>query len=243
MNEVKKYDLVIIGTTQARFCFYGEHCSIPAKNLAMNYCSFYSQKKALEDNKKSINRGAMVLLTIQYPIYLCDHDSNKELLRVPVEWMQNYEESLKQNLYKNSFTIKEIQIRVDKLIGGWEREAFPFTIRNYSSKNDFDNRQKRLRRSIDLHQAIIDYCLTNGWRPVLVGLPCCKELGSSIPYEFVNDCFLKCVRSLSGNNDIPFLDYSTDEELSSIQNYLDIWYLNYAGRQVFTRKLIDDLGL
>lgn len=239
----EKYELIIIGTTQARFCFQEDNCNISAKNLAMNYSSFLSQKKTLEDNKNNINHAAKVLLTIEYPIYLCDHDSNEKQIRVPVEWVHNYEEGLKQNLYENYFTLDEIQKRVDKLIEGWEKVAYPFTIRNYSPENKSDSMQKRLRRSVDLHQAIIDYCLTNGWRPVLVGLPCCKELGSSIPYEFVNDCFLKCVRSLSGNNDIPFLDYSTDEELSSIQNYLDIWYLNYAGRQVFTRMLIDDLGL
>ena len=243
MDDVKKFDLVIIGTTQARFCFQEECCNIPAKNLSMNYSSFYSQKQSLEDNKNYINPDAKILLTIQYPIYLCNHDTNKTQLHFPEDWMMNYEEETKQNLYKNAFTPEQVQERIDKLITGWEREVYPFTVRNCSPDMNNGEMQKRLLKSLSLHQKIIDYSLTNGWKPVLVGLPYSKELTSNIPYEFVNDCFFKCAKSLSRSNDISFLDYSTDEEFSSIQNYLDVWYLNVPGREAFTKRLVEDLGV
>ena len=237
------YNLIISGTTQARFCFSEKHCKIPMKNLAMNYNSFYGQKSLLESNMSCIGEGAIIVLTIQYPIYLCDHDGNKEVHLSSDSWVSDYETGLHRNLQGNSFTEKEIHERVSRLIQGWERETKPFSIISYTTEGHSAEMNQRLQRSIELHQRIIDYCLKKGWKPVLVGLPYCEELFTRVSDDFVRECFLKCANMLSEKNGIPFLDYSKDEEFESIQNYLDIWYLNLFGRTRFTNRLINDLRI
>ena len=236
-------DIVISGTTQAMFCLSAEKSRRPALNLAATYNSFYGQKILLEKNRERISRNAKIVLTIEYPIYLCDHDKATTVHDTPKNIVRDYEHDMSCNLYDNVLSDKEISERINKLIQGWEKATDPYLIKEFNNEPDVEGRESRLKRSMTIQQGIIDLCRINAWEPVIVGLPYCEELYTQVSDDFVRECFLKCANMLSEKNGIPFLDYSKDEEFESIQNYLDIWYLNLFGRTRFTNRLINDLRI
>ena len=264
-------ELVVLGTTQGHFAFDFSDCGIDAANMSVATNSPVYHKAFLKKYRKRIKKGAVVLITLEYPIFLCGIRQRTELnvqyartlfgyhpvqpLRrqilyrlFPYHYVKSslYEGLIadaKRNRIRNRLKTYEINYRVRQLIKGWENETYPLKIEEYEYSKQTEVRRKRMDWSIRIIEDTILFCRTCGWKPVIVGLPYSEELNFVVSRDFVKDCFYSCITQIQSDTQISFLDYSTDSDFLSIQNYMDIWYLNDIGRKKITERVLKDLGM
>ncbi len=70
-NLPYEIELVVLGTTQAHFAFDFSACKVKAANLSMTENGLEFQKAFLMKYGERIKTGAVVLITIEYPIFIC----------------------------------------------------------------------------------------------------------------------------------------------------------------------------
>lgn len=140
-----------------------------------------------------------------------------------------------RNRYINHFKPWELQQMCRSLVeNGWEKEI---EIPNYvkeGHKGYNEKAERAMRNAVAEVVDLILYCKTNGWKPILVGLPYSEVLNQYIPSSFKEKCFYDNIKHIQDITDCVFWDFSMDERLQHINNYLDIWYLNEKGRKKFT---------
>ena len=103
-----------------------------------------------------------------------------------------------------------------------------------------DNQKGRDYR-IKLMQALIDFCLEGGYKPVYVIPPVTDHLSKYYTEKFEEMYVYGFLKSV--NRDIPLLDYSKDETLKDDDLYFNCFFLNKKGRKVFTGRVLKDVGV
>lgn len=86
---------------------------------------------------------------------------------------------------------------------------------------------------------IIEFCKERTLKPVVVIPPMYHTLGSMFPDEFKRnyiDVFLKGI-------DAPVYDYMKDVEMDQEKYYQTALFLNEEGAKVFTKKVLDNIGI
>lgn len=90
---------------------------------------------------------------------------------------------------------------------------------------------------------MIQFCLDNGYKPVLVVTPVSSAMNELLSDEFVNTVLFENIKQSNVQN-VPFLDYLRDERFSDYTCYnqsADL--LNMENRLKFTDLLLKDCGL
>lgn len=135
--------------------------------------------------------------------------------------------------------IKE-ERQVIKTIRGWIHDSpgltnleDPGQARKF--KDVFDEKKSGLR-------CIIDNCILQNLRPVILIPPMSDELFNKISLEFLNAFMYDNIKG-EVERGIPLLDYLRDEELKSDSNYSNGIYLNDSAKKVFTNKVVHDIWL
>ncbi len=266
----KHLNLVVVGTTQAHFAFDFSGIEVKAANMALVYGGLKFHSCFLEKYRHRICNGAVILITVEYPIFVCSGQWTKPEMNVhyarvllghnpmlpvyrqlfyklfPYHYVKYplFESTIsaeEKNRIRNRLRLYEIDSNIRELIKGWEKEIYPIKILDYNNSVQMREQKERIDKSISILESTIYYCREHGWNPVIVGLPYCRQLNDALPKKFIEDCFYSCISRLQENIEIPFLDYSTDDQFSSIQNYMDIWFLNELGRKKFTKRVLNDL--
>ena len=268
-NEI---ELVISGTTQAHYALDLEKNGKNGANMAVYLNGFRDQKLILAKYKERIRENAKVLLTVEYPIFLVDHEAlrrtDNELIYSEVllgsdpyidigrqELLnKNKELFIKNSLYDqiivnsirndkaNYLSEKEKDELIESLYSGWEHETYPIKLRKYKSDENEIIRNNRKKQNVLLLIDLIKYCEANMWKPVLIGLPFSKVFNETVPEDLLKENYYDCIYSVIDSTGIAFIDYSRDEEMEAMENYMDIWFLNNVGRQKFTSRVLGDLA-
>lgn len=148
-----------------------------------------------------------------------------------------------RNQYINHHKPWEIQSLCQDLIRyGWEQEI---GIEEYvmdGHKKGSAQVNMAMRHSVLQTIELIHYCQKQGWRPVLLGLPYSGALNQYVPDSFKEKCFYRDIRFIQKKTGCRFLDYSADERIQDLKNYIDIWFLNKRGRRKFTQMVLEDVG-
>ena len=101
---------------------------------------------------------------------------------------------------------------------------------------------KYYQEAIDINRKIVGFCLERELKPVFICVPLTKFLSSKIPdnvrKHLVTDFVNKC-----NENEVPFLDYSEDDEFSNPSYYFNSFFLNLRGRKEFTKRVLNDLNI
>ena len=88
---------------------------------------------------------------------------------------------------------------------------------------------------------MIQWCVDNQYRPVLVVTPFSAQLNSITSEQFIKKVLYDNIR-LANIQNIPVLDYLRDERFQNYKLYLNSAdLLNLAGRRAFTKVLVEDL--
>ncbi len=87
---------------------------------------------------------------------------------------------------------------------------------------------------------MIDFCLKNGYRPVLVVTPVSKVMNECIGDDYIKKVLYDNIEQANVQK-VPFLDYLRDERFSDISLYSNnADCLNARGRRMFTEVLVSD---
>lgn len=115
-----------------------------------------------------------------------------------------------------------------------------FGLSNTSSTDITDDLEMNFKKTRDILTGMIQFCLDNGYKPVLVVAPISdimrKELGVSFMKKVLYDNI--CLANIQH---VPFLNYLDDDRFSSYKLYNNnADFLNVTGRGLFTNVLLAD---
>jgi len=100
-------------------------------------------------------------------------------------------------------------------LDGWIKQ---FELEDTIKNNFSDKILKNFERTTNLVTEMIDYCLKNNFRPVLVTTPVSEILNNRMSNEFIQSFLCNNIKKANIQN-VPFLDYLHDN-LFKIINYI-----------------------
>lgn len=245
----KGLKVVNVGTAQAKYAFDYRAVPVQGCNMALYMNPLMYNIEILRNNRSKIAEGAIVLITLEYPIFLCpnSHERSVEEARRIRAAHGGYvrEEAFLQSLGARNCRINHKKLwEVDRELydlihSGWERAI---GIEGTVLQN-LENEQVRLKRgyAVEDLKDLIAYCRSMSWRPVLVGLPYSRELNDHVPREFKERNFYKPIERVKKETDVAFYDYSEDLRFAALDLYMNVWFLNNRGRKTFTRVVYEEI--
>lgn len=241
--------VVNVGTAQAMYAFDYKAVHIHGCNMALYMNPLMYNCEILQNNRQKIAMDAIILITLEYPIFLCPNSheqSAKEARRIRAAHGGYAKEKtfLRQlnarNYRLNHCKLWEVDKELHDLIHlGWEQAIGMKGVVLQNRENE-QVRQKRRYAVYDLKNLIV-YCRSMSWKPVLVGLPYSRELNQYVPWEFKENNFYKPIELVMKEMNVPFYDYSEDPRFAALDNYMNVWFLNHRGREKFTRVIYDEI--
>jgi hypothetical protein len=100
--------------------------------------------------------------------------------------------------------------------------------------------QRQFDKTITIVSEMIDFCLAQKFRPVLVIPPVSSSLRKLLGREFLNGALYGNIKKANGKN-VPVLDYFTDEQFAEYSLYSNSDFMNETGARLFTKKVVRDL--
>lgn len=242
-------EVVNIGTAQAKYALDYQAVPVHGYNMALYMNPLMYNIEILRNNRQKIALDATILITLQYPIFLCPNSREQSVeearrIRAAHGGYVKEETFLKNLGMRNSRLNHKKLWEVDKELydlihSGWEQEI---GIRGIVLQH-LENEQARLKRryAVEDLKNLIVYCRSMSWRPVLVGLPYSRELNHYVPREFKEKNFYEPIELVKKEMDIAFYDYSEDPRFASLNNYMNVWFLNDRGRKKFTCVVYEEI--
>lgn len=141
-------------------------------------------------------------------------------------------------LNTNPMNAQQLDADAKRWIEGWNRQ---FGISDFEAPLTEENKKGREYR-IQLMRELIDFCIERGYKPVYVIPPVTEHLAKYYTPKFEESYiygFLKAVK-----REVLTLDYSKDTEFRDNDDlYFNSFFLNKQGRRLFTRRVLENLGI
>ncbi len=140
---------------------------------------------------------------------------------------------LSENMCKSE---TDIEKDAQKWIDGWNKEfgvEIPHPVLNSRHKDNIEKSIGELRK-------ILDYCLNNGFKPVVLVLPVTHYLSCKFTNEFIDNYVLNNISKANESN-VPVLNYLKDERFTDTTLYINSFFFNTKGRKEFTKQFVEDL--
>lgn len=197
---------------------------------AVRYCKFDLQGEPIEPHLYEEGRRLA-----NYPILF-----GKTAIKALVKYFLGKDKpicSVEAQSENNPMDFQELEFDAMRWIEGWKRQ---FRISDFDAQLTKENQKGRECR-VCLMQTLVDFCIERGYKPVYVIPPVTEHLAKYYTPKFEDTYiygFLKTV-----NRDVLTLDYSKDKEFGNNDSlFFNSFFLNKRGRQVFTRRVLGDLG-
>lgn len=172
----------------------------------------------------------------QYPI-LFGKSAIKTIIRYILGKETDNDRFASAQVENNPMQWEQLEDNALSFVDGWKKQ---FGISDFEAPLTPTNQEGRKYR-INLMRELIDFCTERDYKPVYVIPPVTEHLSKYYTPKFeelyVYD-FLKQV-----NRDVLLLDYSKDFELKKDRFYYNSFFMNRTGRQIFTKRVLGDLGL
>ena len=154
--------------------------------------------------------------------YLIGKDKNDEYYKTEINPLSNQETNVKALL---------------RVVGWMHLFGLLDTQTDYLPK-ELDNKFKESRKVLT---SMIQFCLDNGFRPVLVVPPVSNIMNSHIGEDFINKVLYDNIKK-ANIQEVPFFDYLRDSRFgdNSLYSY-NADFLNTKGRKLFSDVFVDDL--
>ena len=100
-----------------------------------------------------------------------------------------------------------------------------------------------INRNTEILKGILEFCLKNKFRPIIVVPPFSSKLNQYFSHDFTSEVIDNSVMRACDGKKIPFLNYQWDSEFANREDlFADQGFrLNMAGSEYFLRKLSNDL--
>ncbi len=138
----------------------------------------------------------------------------------------------------NPMDVNELECDAKRWISGWKNQ---FGIADFDAALTDENRIGREYR-VGLMRNLIDFCEERGYKPVYVIPPVTEHLAKYYTPQFEERYIYGYLKDVG--RDVMLLDYSKDEIFRQDDSlYFNSFFLNRKGRQLFTRRVLEDLGI
>lgn len=239
-------DLAILKTYQERLR-EGGVVLIPI--VAFSSCSPYLDKykpswhddkyyarfaKVLGDNDESgrvIPNLARIKRWMKHPLWY-NRNAWRFLIRDCNEDNRRWETEQKMQL-------PELERDADRWMTGWMRE---FDIKDLNAPLDA-KMEKCHEECARMFADIVDYCKKHNFKPYLLFPPVSWVLAERFSDKTKETYIYSFVRRIQSLTEVQFLDYMADKDFSDTSLYFNSFFLNLRGRKLFTRRVVEDIGL
>lgn len=142
-----------------------------------------------------------------------------------------------ENVDFNPHTINQVKNDALQRCAGW---CGLFGLKDTLSSDIPDDMSDIFKKTQEMLTGMIQYCLENGYKPVLVVTPVSRHLNDLFSDEFLEKVLYENIREANMQG-VPFLDYLKDERFQDEKYYLNADCLNHEGRRKFTKIVIEDI--
>lgn len=137
----------------------------------------------------------------------------------------------------NPMSTEQLQANAKSFAEGWKKQ---FGIADFEAPLTPKNQEGRAIR-IKLLREIVDFCTERGYTPIYVIPPVTRHLAAYYTPAFEELYIYSYLKEV--NRDVRLLDYSKNTEWQADDLYFNSFFLNRRGRNLFTRRVLEDLGL
>lgn len=270
LKDEDRFDIVNLGSNHPKFAFDYSDIGVKGMNWAVGPQTFMYDFAILKKYKKHLNSGAIVIIPV-CPLKFFLHDTHRNNLvkyyRIfSKHEMPNYDIKQKVSEYimpvfrhpvitkriirdvkaDNRLLLTENPMNKEQIAKDatfwiedcWNPE-FNIDIANMSVLSKTN--QKSIKGNVLILSEMIQYCIDNGFQPVLAMLPVTKELSSKFPEEFIQQHILEYIKE-SNKQGVPVWNYMKDERVISPDLYINSFFMNAIGRKHFTRIFVNELN-
>jgi hypothetical protein len=221
---IKKGGVVLIPIS-----FFTSISKSPKHSLLFYYAKFIEivDFDDYKDQKDKIYYFKEATLMKKYPLLKCPK-SIRYLIR---------------DVYRDDFILPEQAMQYFELIydadhwaEGWKKT---FEIEDLTGPLS-EKHQKNFEDISRLLNEILNFCIKNGLRPVIIIPPVSKFLSSRLPMKFREQYIYSFIYKANDQN-ILVLDYLDDKRFQDSQYYCNSSLLNLKGRKIFTLQVLQDI--
>ena len=138
---------------------------------------------------------------------------------------------------ENTLIEEEVLFQAKTRCNDWIKE---FRLQDTQTNIIPESLEVEFQRSREILASMIDYCISEGLRPVLVVTPVSKQMKDCLSDIFLNKVLYTNIH-MANKADVPFLDYMTDSRFVDSINYNNNSdFLNSTARKAFSQIVIDD---
>lgn len=264
------YELEIVntGSSYGRYGFDYSETALKGFNLGIQPQSLSYDFKILKQYKKHFKTKCKVIIVlptlvfgfIDYPDdlmntkyyyfldtkYINGYSKFKYFTRIkyPIlaakRNLKHFIKDQEMDLYEtneSNLTYQDVEKEAKMRIDGWKKQ---FNLENMSSPNSVKHLENIFINTTKLVSKMIDFCISNGFCPVIVVPPVSKVLNNMISREFMEEVLYKNIRNANTQN-IQVCDYLYDERFQNYKLYVNSDFLNKKGRSLLTKTVIEDL--
>lgn len=192
----------------------------------------FIDKTLLEDEYSLKNK----ILLSYFPLFIPDIHNFKVCIKRILSYSASQNEYY--TLRHNYISKKENIVAAEKRCKDWCDE---FHLENTISADIPLALYDKFEQSTTILTKIIDYCLGENLRPILVVTPLSSIMREKISQSFLDKVLYSNIKRANIQG-IPVLDYLNDERFSDIDLYANnADFLNARGRELFTNIVLDDI--
>lgn len=103
-----------------------------------------------------------------------------------------------------------------------------------------EKNKKDIAENISVLKKTVDFCKTNGFKPIFVVLPTTEHLANKFSEEFVEEYVNKPLKRTA--SDVPILNYFGKSEYMNSEWYMSSFFLNEKGRIAMTEVVLNDIA-
>ena len=140
-------------------------------------------------------------------------------------------------LENNPMSLDELETDAEYWVNAWKVQ---FSINDFDDPLTLENLEGR-RIRIAVMRSLIDFCIDRGYRPVYVIPPVTNHLAKFFTPKFEQTYIYDFLSGV--DRQVELLDYSKQSEFAEDSLYFNSFFLNVRGRQLFTRRVLDDLKM
>lgn len=266
-NEI---ELASFGSSYAKYGIIKEEIkNLKAFNFGIQPESINYDFKMIKMYKNNLKENCIVILNIPNLVftfveYKSERSNTKYYYFLDKKYINNYKKykhflNIHLPVLKDPFLIRYIlkDTRIDNYekrentkldekgvekeanlrIGGWKNNA---NISNTIDDNVSNEIKETFKKTQKILEDMIEYCIENKFRPVIVIPPVSEILSEKLSEKFLKTYLFDNIQ-IANKRKIPVLNYLNKEEFKDYKLYINSDFLNLKGRKILTKTILEDL--
>ena len=244
-----------LGSTYAKYAFGAyDDLQVQGNNLAMCSQSLNEDRLMLCSHLSKITKGTIVFIPVAACLFLYDDNMNAKLIK------NNFSQrptifhclkSIKYIFHDDRYIIDDIyemspvyclnyKPTLDSLENVWKKL---FHLKNLKQVHLSKENAETINKNTNTLREIIEVCLQNKLKPVIISTPFSDELNSRFSAEFKNEMLYNPIKKIVSETGVAYIDFQTRKEFVHCPElFIDGGFcLNKRGSKIFLKMLIEEV--